>query len=162
MNRREARGIALELLFEYDFNRDKKPEQIIVDAIEWREIKVNQFAKYIFGLAAEHMQEIDTMISEKAANWRFDRMSRLAKAIMRLCIAEIVYTGTPDSVAINEAVELAKDYDDEKGVSFINGVLGGVVRALPNYQSRQVEVFEDDDGEAENEITEDIKEDTDE
>ena len=160
MNRREARGIALELLFEYDFNRDKTPDQIITEAIEWREIKINNFSKHIFKLAAQHMQDIDAMIIEKAVNWRFERMSKLAKAIMRLCIAEIVYAGTPDRVAINEAVELANDYDDEKGASFINGVLGGVVRALPNYQPPQAEVFDDDDGEVE--TTEDIEDDIEE
>lgn len=133
MKRREARAIALELLFEYDFNREKKPEDIIELAEIEREIKVNSFARQIFLLAASNIEEVDELISSKAENWRLDRISRLAKAVMRLCVSEIIYVGTPDRVALNEAVELAKAYDDEKGASFINGVLGGIVRALPGY-----------------------------
>lgn len=151
MKRREARSVALELLFEYDFNRDKTTEQIIDDAIEAREIKINSFAKLAFTQAANNLEMVDKLISEKAQNWKLDRISKLAKAIMRLCVAEIVFVGTPDRIAINEAVELAKFYDDEKGVQFINGVLGGVVRALPGYEGEPKPLAEDDEGEVQEE-----------
>lgn len=137
MKRREARAIALELLFEYDFNREKGLSELIELAEVSREIKVNSFAREIFLLAAENIDEVDELISKKAENWRLDRITRLAKAIMRLCVSEIVYGGTPDRVAVNEAVELAKIYDDEKGASFINGVLGGIVRSLPGYDGEE-------------------------
>lgn len=147
MNRRVARAIALELLFEYDFNREKSPDEIITTAEESREIKVNSFARSIFTLAATNVDAVDELISQKAENWKLDRISKLAKAVMRLCVAEIVYAGTPDRVAVNEAVELSKAYDDEKGAAFINGVLGGIVRSLPGYDGEQKPKASDDDGE---------------
>jgi N utilization substance protein B len=68
--------------------------------------------------------------------WRLKRLARIDRDILRLAVVEMDYLGTPDKVAINEAVELAKRYSDEDGYRFINGVLRRVV----NRQAAVVEV----------------------
>lgn len=78
---------------------------------------------------SEHGAELDDYIARHAVNWKFARIPRTAAAIMRVAMYEILYMPQiPNGAAINEAVEIAKKYDDEKIVSFINGVLGAFVR----------------------------------
>ena len=78
----------------------------------------------------EHSAELDGYIDKYAVGWKFGRISRTAVAIMKTAMFEVLYmTDVPNSVAINEAVELAKHYEPPATVSFINGVLGAFVRA---------------------------------
>ena len=77
----------------------------------------------------EHRQELDAFIGKYAKGWRPERISRSAAAVMRQAMYEILYReDIPHAASINEAVELAKGYDDPDVVSFINGVLGGFYR----------------------------------
>ncbi len=69
------------------------------------------------------------MIEKYARGWRLERISRVAAAIMRCAMCEILYMDdVPNAAAINEAVELAKGYEEPETVAFINGVLGSFVR----------------------------------
>lgn len=78
---------------------------------------------------ADHGAELDGYIERHAKRWRFSRIDRVAAAIMRLTMYEILYMpDVPNKVAINEAVEIAKKYLDEDVVRFINGILGAFVR----------------------------------
>ena len=78
---------------------------------------------------ADHGAELDGYIERHAKGWRFSRIDRVAAAIMRLTMYEILYTpDVPNKVAINEAVEIAKKYLDEDVVRFVNGILGAFVR----------------------------------
>lgn len=77
-----------------------------------------------------HGYELDSDIERYATGWKFSRIPRVATAIMRVAMFEILYMPEiPNKAAINEAVEIAKKYEDEKVVSFINGILGSFVRA---------------------------------
>ena len=77
----------------------------------------------------EHAPELDMYIEKYAKDWSISRISRVASAIMRIAMYEILYMqDIPNSVAVNEAVELAKNYENADTVSFINGVLGTFVR----------------------------------
>ena len=77
----------------------------------------------------EHGVELDGYISKYAIGWSFARISRMAAAIMRVAMYEILYMpDIPASAAINEAVELAKRYDSPEAASFVNGILGSYVR----------------------------------
>lgn len=79
--------------------------------------------------AAEKRDELDGYIRQYAIGWRLERISRLARAIMELAIYEILYVeDVPTGAAISEAVELARRYEDEDVVSFVNGVLGSFAR----------------------------------
>lgn len=78
---------------------------------------------------ADHGAELDGYIERHAKGWRFSRIDRVAAAIMRVTMYEILYMpDVPNKVAINEAVEIAKKYLDEDVVRFINGILGAFVR----------------------------------
>ena len=70
---------------------------------------------------------IDVIISGSSKGWKLERLSRVSLAIMRLAVYEMLWDeGIPFSVSINEAVELAKRYDDEKAPKFINGILNDI------------------------------------
>ena len=78
----------------------------------------------------DHGAELDSYIEKFAVGWKFSRIDRVAAAIMRVTMYEILYMpDIPNRVAINEAVEIAKKYEEEEVVRFINGILGSFVRA---------------------------------
>lgn len=77
-----------------------------------------------------HMIELNAIIERYSRDWKVERISKVAATILRCAIAEILYLDeVPVSVTINEAVELAKGYEEPETVSFINGILGAYVRA---------------------------------
>ena len=79
---------------------------------------------------AERREELDGLIGKYARGWRPERISRSAAAILRQALYEILYMpDVPDAASMDEAVELAKGYEDADVVAFINGVLGGFYRA---------------------------------
>ena len=74
---------------------------------------------------------LDSKISEFASGWRLARIPKINIAILRVAIYEILLVdGVPASVAVNEAVELAKKYSGTDDAAFINGILGSLVRSL--------------------------------
>ena len=83
-----------------------------------------------------HGAELDGYIAKYARGWKFARIDRVASAIMRITMYEILYMpDIPNKVAINEAVEIAKKYVEDDVVKFINGILGSFVRAeLPEQE----------------------------
>lgn len=93
------------------------------------EVQLN-YIKNIVSLVFEHKDELNTVIEQHARGWSLKRISKIALAILRCALCEILYMeDVPERVAINEAVNLAKKYEEPETVSFINGVLGGFVRA---------------------------------
>lgn len=84
--------------------------------------------KLVCGVA-EHGAELDSYIEKYAIGWKFERIPLVASAIMRVAMYELLYMPEiPNGAAINEAVEISKKYEDERVVSFINGILGSFVR----------------------------------
>ncbi len=128
MTRRESRELAFVLLFEKSFS-DTSLEEILENAGEAREIVHDPFAFSLTEGVLAHAEEIDAHITEFSHKWSKDRLSRVALAILRLAIYEMLWESSiPVSVSINEAVELAKRYGGDADASFINGVLGGIAR----------------------------------
>ena len=88
--------------------------------------------RYILRLTAgvrEKQAELDGYIEKYARGWKLSRISRIALAVLRCCLYELLYMDdVPDAAAINEAVELAKGYEEPETVSFINGILGSFMR----------------------------------
>lgn len=144
MNRSTAREIAVHFAFEWAFS-DEKAQQLLE-----RELTPESFAQraqdeplysqfpgqgeleYITRLVlgvGSHGAELDGYIAKYAKGWKFARIDRVASAIMRVTMYEILYMpDIPNKVAINEAVEIAKKYVDDDVVKFINGILGSFVR----------------------------------
>ena len=88
-----------------------------------------EYIRTVVRLTAEHRQELDQEIETYAKGWKTSRISRTAAAILRCAMCEIRWVeDVPTAAAINEAVELAKTYENEDVVAFINGVLGSFVR----------------------------------
>ncbi|HET7121977.1 MAG TPA: transcription antitermination factor NusB [Solirubrobacterales bacterium] len=75
-----------------------------------------------------HREELDDIVADHAKGWTVDRIAPLDLNVLRTAIYEIEFTDTPAEVAINEAVELAKEYCGADAPGFINGILGAIVR----------------------------------
>ena len=87
------------------------------------------YIRRLITLIGENRETIDGYISRYAKGWKIERISRTALAVLRCALCEILYMDDiPDAAAINEAVELAKGYDEPDTVAFVNGVLGGFMR----------------------------------
>ena len=88
---------------------------------------VKAIALELLTTAARNLSAVDDILDASMVAWNMRRLPRIDRDILRLAVVEIQYLGTPDRVAINEAVELAKRYSEEEGYRFINGVLRRVV-----------------------------------
>ncbi len=130
MARRKSRELAFLLLFERCF--DETDMQDIIDrAIEARDIEPDEFAIRLAKGADEYYVQSDALIAEYSHRWSKDRLSKVTLAILRLALYEMQYVDeSPVSVAINEAIELAKTYGEEDEPPFINGILGAVARKM--------------------------------
>ncbi len=101
----------------------------------WRRLnappEVLEFARQLAERCLEHREEIDEHIARAAANWRLERMARIDLCILRLGVCELRwFPETPESVVIDEAIEIARRYSDEGAPAFINGILDRVAREL--------------------------------
>ena len=129
LTRREARELAFALLFEKTFTEEPVHE-ILEKAKECRDVEADAFALELVEGAAARLEELDAAIEPALHNWSKSRLSRVALTVMRLAVYEMrFYEETPISVAINEAVEIAKKFGGAEDASFINGVLGTVAKA---------------------------------
>lgn len=131
--RREAREAVFTLLFETEYHDGEAPETILARAAEDREFDAAD--KYITATylgVMQHLPELDALIGKYAKGWKTGRLSRVSRAVLRLGTYEMTFGGVPAPVAINEAVELFKKYDDpeSKTKSFVNGVLNAVKDAV--------------------------------
>lgn len=124
--------------FEYIKNRYEELKLQFSDEadVELEETELSQFIdlKYSKELVESfntNKEGIDSLINKYAKNWTINRMAKVDLAILRLAICEILYMSEmPTKVSINEAIELAKLYCDDKSPKFINGILGSVVSEI--------------------------------
>jgi N utilization substance protein B len=132
--RRRAREIALQLIYELDL----RPALSASDAIEmfpWDgEAKdVAEYAASLVRAAARHTDDIDSLLREYIVGWRTERMVAVDRASIRLALCEgLIERKVPLAVAISEAVELTKMFGTMESGSFVNGVLGRIVRSVEN------------------------------
>lgn len=131
MDRRLARKEALNLLFDHAFNEEKSVADLYAGAADARDFEPDDFVRMIVEGVIDQKDKLDAVIESNLKAWRKNRLSRISLAILRMAIYEILYVESiPVSVSINEAVELAKVFGNEKDASFVNGLLGSVARAL--------------------------------
>ena len=144
MTRRTAREIAMHLSFATVMNRTEigemldaffEPEYFATLQPEdeaYAEYPDEKQLDYIRRLArgvSEHAAELDGYIAKYAKNWEFSRISRVASAILRTAMYEILYLPeVPYKAAANEAVNLTKLYEDQAAASFVNGILASFIR----------------------------------
>ena len=144
MTRSTARELAMHCSFSLGFLRltaaqllEERLDEDVFHAWEgedelYEEYPDKKQQKYITQLVVgvgDHGPELDSYIGKYAVNWKFERIPRTAAAIMRVAMYEILYMPEiPNAAAINEAVEIAKKYEEAKTVSFVNGILGSFLR----------------------------------
>ena len=151
MNRSTAREIAVHFAFELAFS-DERAQQLLERTLTaetfaqrakeeaiYAEFPGDRERDYITRLVlgvGSHGAELDGYIAKYAKGWKFSRIDRVASAIMRVTMYEVLYMpDVPNKAAINEAVEIAKKYVDSDVVKFINGILGSFVRSeLPEQE----------------------------
>ncbi len=129
MTRSEIREQAFILVFEKIFNPELTVGEMKEMSHECELFELDSFAEKLINTVTENTDKIDEIISSYLRGWKLVRLPKVDLAILRLAVAEIMwFEDVPDKVSVNEAVELAKKYSEEKSPSFINGVLGSVVR----------------------------------
>lgn len=131
LSRSQARCEAFKLIFE--LNQHKDDLDFLFDELMNECPESVTSMSYIKGVVTgvmEHEQELlDAISANLSDGWRVERISKVARAVLMLAIYEIRYVeDVPEKVAINEALELAKKFDEPDSSSFVNGVLAGVVK----------------------------------
>ena len=134
MNRSEMRENAFKLIYSLEIQKTEKLEEQIELFYESNEIKDNETQKYIsdviFGINKNEEQILKQIEQNLKEDWKLSRISKMDLSILKLAIYEIKYNEIPYKVAINEAVELAKKYGEEKSKNFVNGILASVVKDM--------------------------------
>ena len=123
LTRTEAREKIMVILYQIDFYRKEKIEYNLEDVLHENLEMDNKYVKDIVNGVLENQEKIDETITKYLDNWDLDRLGKTDRAILRLSTYEMMYYDTPKVVVINEAVELAKKYSDDKVVKLINAVL---------------------------------------
>lgn len=144
MGRKEAREIALHLIFELSF-KEFYDEELFPDRLEQSvmESLSGDIALYaeklpddqktyirntVMGVCTYYI-ELDAAIAAHSTNWNTNRLTHMTMSLLRLALYEMRYADdVPVASAINEAVELAKKYESKEAASFVNGVLGAIAR----------------------------------
>lgn len=129
-SRRKARELALQMLFQYDLSGNP-PDTIFITFEDLNSAKAGtrEFAMKILKGTVQHLETIDEMIQAQADNWRLSRMAVVDRNIIRMSVYEFLHEpSTPKLVIIDEAIEIAKRYGNEKSPQFINGILDGILK----------------------------------
>jgi N utilization substance protein B len=144
MTRSNGREIVVHMIFALGFSHQSADELLSTELTPERFAEIGEEeplyakfpnekqAQYIRDLVRgtfAHSYELDDYIARYAVGWSFERIPRMAAAIMRTAMYEVLYMpDIPNAVAVNEAVEIAKNYESQEVVSFVNGILGTFVR----------------------------------
>ncbi|MDN5346907.1 MAG: transcription antitermination protein NusB [Clostridia bacterium] len=133
MSRRAARAKALQALFQVDLGH-VEPEQALAYVFEEEALPPSaaEFARRLVYGSAGQMGKLDAIIERYAIGWRVERLAAVDRNILRLALYEMLYLKgeIPPSVTINEAVELAKTFNDDEAAGFVNALLDSVRKDL--------------------------------
>jgi len=131
MNRRKARELALQMLFQYEFTGHRSDFRAIedLDPAKKEHKDIKQFSEELVNGTLSHLEEIDNRIQKAAEHWKLERMASVDRNIMRFAVYEILYRNDiPAAVTINESLEIAKKFSSLEAASFINGLLDKIAR----------------------------------
>ena len=132
MSRSELREHIFRMLFRVEFVSEeemKEQEALYFELLEEVSEKDQAYISGKYNAILEKLEEIDNVLNELSTGWKTSRMNRVDLTVLRLATYEIKWDeDVPTSVAINEAVELAKKYSSDSGPAFINGALAKVAK----------------------------------
>ena len=134
MSRRRAREVVLQILYQRDLNSDPVFE-VEDDFLRGRlhnDDVLFDFAKGLVRGVVGNKEKLDEHLQAAADNWRISRMAVTDRAVLRLGAFEILMSDTPDRVAINEAIDLAKRYGTKNSAQFVNGILDRLLKSAGN------------------------------
>jgi len=137
--RRTARECALQMLYQHDVGKEA-PDAILESywAMNEQPEKVQAFAGELVRGTISRLKEIDRTIQSHTKNWRLSRMAAVDRNILRLAVYELIAdASTPDTVVINEALEIAKKFSTNESAQFVNGVLDSIKTDLLKERARQ-------------------------
>src|SRR5215831_8364348 len=137
-SRRKARECALQMLFAADVSQAEPDDLIRAYWAELGDAEIEEAARdfatrLALGTLA-HSAELDERIRLRAEHWRISRMAIVDRNILRLAVYEFLYEPTPRTVAINEALEIARRFSTYEATQFINGILDAIKRDLDEHQ----------------------------
>lgn len=134
MNRSAIRENAFKLIYSLEIQKKENLEEQIELFFESNEIRDGEAKKYIreaiLGIEKNQEQILKYIEENLKEEWKISRISKMDLSILKLAIYEIKYNEIPYKVAINEAVELAKKYGEDKSKNFVNGVLASIVKDM--------------------------------
>jgi transcription antitermination protein NusB len=132
--RHKARECALQMLFASDLVHG---DCAMLTSNYWNELgdasiddKTRDFANSLACGTLENIEAIDDRIRTRAEHWRIERMAIVDRNVLRLAVYEFLYQDTPDTVAINEALEIARRFSTYEATQFINGILDAIKQDL--------------------------------
>ena len=131
LTRSELRKKIMIILYQYDILKGINKDTNIEDVIKENLDTDNEFVKDLVYGVITYQTEIDKLANQTMIDWNIDRLDKTGATILRMGIFELLYTDTPDIVVINEAIELAKTYSDEKVKNIINAVLDKISKDKP-------------------------------
>ena len=123
LNKTQTKKKIMIILYQIDFYKKENISYDLEEVFKENLEIDNKYVRDIVNGVLENIDNIDKIINKYLENWNLNRLGKTDKAILRLGTYELLYFDTPDVVAINEAVELAKKYSDDKVVKLINAVL---------------------------------------
>ena len=136
-SRHLSRSIAVQTLYELDFHQDHAPSLDDVFARNCAEfgpeLKDTEFARRLVEKTLDHKTEADAIITRAAPEWPLEKINLVDRNILRLGLYKLIWGNhqeVPERVAIDEAIELAKEFGGESSGKFINGVLGTIYREM--------------------------------
>ncbi len=132
MKRKETREEAVKLAYCMDVNKDFNRNNVMeyIEHFELEDVDIDYLDKTISDMI-DNMEEIDKYITDNSKDWKITRIAKVDLAVLRIALSEIIYNDTiPESVSINEAVEISKKFSNVDSHKFINGILGTVVRSI--------------------------------
>lgn len=139
--RRKARECALQMLFAADV---AKTDGLVLTNNYWSELgepelddKTREFANRITLGALRELPAVDDRIRTRAEHWRIERMAVVDRNILRLAVYEFLFTDTPHTVVINEALEIARRFSSYEATQFINGILDAIKHDLENNRNEK-------------------------
>jgi N utilization substance protein B len=140
-SRRKARECALQMLFAADVAAAPRDEVLKTYWAELDDADIEDAARDFASRLAlgtlTHLDTLDERIRSRAEHWRIPRMAIVDRNILRLAVYEFLYEPTPRTVAINEALEIARRFSTYEATQFINGILDAIKRDLDEEQPQE-------------------------
>lgn len=134
MNRSSIRENAFKLIYSLEIQETENLQEQVELFFESNSIKEEEAKKYItdvvLGIDKNKEQILNDIEQNLKEQWKLSRISKMDLSILKLAIYEIKYNEIPYKVAINEAVELAKKYGEDKSKNFVNGILASIVKEM--------------------------------